>query len=244
MPGARDYSEAEIETVRKSFSGRYKLRDRCYFELALATGLRVSEVISIRVGQVHVNGKVPESLSIARANMKGGKIQKVKPKPAGHADTCHCEPCELASGVLKPRGPVSDGRTVPLAKNVHPHIIVWLTRLAEMLGCPSLYDLPAMTPLYCSRVRCKDGTRRAISRETAWRITKGIALENDFKRGISCHSTRKTLARRAEQLFKDPRKVQKILGHKSLASTEHYLQSIHEQELWNELLVSIDSKAA
>jgi hypothetical protein len=35
MAGMRDYSDEEIDLVRKSFSGRYALRDRCYFEMAL-----------------------------------------------------------------------------------------------------------------------------------------------------------------------------------------------------------------
>ena len=47
MAGMRDYSNAEIDLVRKSFSGRYALRDRCYFEMALQMALRVSEMLSL-----------------------------------------------------------------------------------------------------------------------------------------------------------------------------------------------------
>jgi hypothetical protein len=35
MAGMRDYSDQEIDLVRKSFSGRFALRDRAYFEMAL-----------------------------------------------------------------------------------------------------------------------------------------------------------------------------------------------------------------
>jgi hypothetical protein len=35
MSGMRDYTDEELEVVRKSFGGRYALRDRCYFEMAL-----------------------------------------------------------------------------------------------------------------------------------------------------------------------------------------------------------------
>ena len=52
MAGMRDYTDQELELVRKSFGGRYMLRDRCYFEMALQMGLRVSEMLSITVGQV------------------------------------------------------------------------------------------------------------------------------------------------------------------------------------------------
>ena len=31
MAGMRDYTDDELELVRKNFSGRYALRDRCYF---------------------------------------------------------------------------------------------------------------------------------------------------------------------------------------------------------------------
>jgi hypothetical protein len=38
MAGMRDYSGMEIDLVRKSFGGRYALRDRCYFEMPLQAG--------------------------------------------------------------------------------------------------------------------------------------------------------------------------------------------------------------
>src|SRR5262245_50183450 len=47
MAGMRYYTDNELELVRKSFSGRYALRDRCYFEMSLQMGLRVSEMLSI-----------------------------------------------------------------------------------------------------------------------------------------------------------------------------------------------------
>jgi hypothetical protein len=94
MAGMRDYSDEEIIVVRKSFSGRYALRDRCYFEMALQTGLRVSEMLSIRAGQVWQYGKVTDELSIERKYMKGGKPSQAKEKPASHEDNCPCNLCK------------------------------------------------------------------------------------------------------------------------------------------------------
>jgi hypothetical protein len=128
MAGMRDYSDEEIDLVRKSFSGRYALRDRCYFEMALQMGLRVSEMLSITVGQVYQYGKVVDKVSVERQHMKGGK--------AGKASGC----------------------TIPLFPETHPHILAWLTCLAAMLKV-ELKDLPSETPLFCSRVRNKDGSR-------------------------------------------------------------------------------------
>jgi site-specific recombinase XerD len=83
-----------------------------------------------------------------------------------------------------------------------------------------------------SRVRNKDGSRRAIARETAWRLIKAIARENAFQGKIGTHSSRKTLARKAMQWSNDIRIVQKLLGHRSLASTEAYLKSLTDREVW------------
>jgi hypothetical protein len=52
MAGMQDYSNAEIDLVRKSFHGRYALRDHCFFEMALQMGIRVSEMLSLTVGHV------------------------------------------------------------------------------------------------------------------------------------------------------------------------------------------------
>jgi site-specific recombinase XerD len=201
MAGMRNYTEDEIALVRQSFSGRYALRDRCYFEMALQMGLRVSEMLSITGGQVYQYGKVTDEVSIERKHMKGGKAGK------------------------------ASGRTIPLFPETHPHILAWLQRLAAMLKV-DLKDLEPSTPLFMSRVRNKDGSRRAIARETAWRIIKGIARENEFSGKVGTHSTRKTLARKVYTWSNDIRVVQRILGHKSLQSTEAYLKSLTDREVW------------
>jgi site-specific recombinase XerD len=201
MAGMRDYSDQEIELVRKSFSGRFALRDRCYFEMALQMGLRVSEMLSITVGQVYQYGKVMGEVSIERRHMKGGRAGK------------------------------ASGRTIPLFPETHPHILAWLQRLAAMLKV-ELKDLDPSTPLFMSRVRNKDSSRRAIARETAWRIIKGIARDNEFSGKVGTHSTRKTLARRVYAWANDIRVVQRLLGHKSLQSTEAYLKSLTDREVW------------
>jgi integrase len=232
MPGMRNYTEEEIELVRKSFSGRYRLRDRCYFELALELGLRVSEMLSLTVGQVYQAGKVVNEVSIERKHMKGGKAPKPQEKPEGHKGTCPCNLCKP-----KRKGPTASGRTLPLFEETKPHVLAWLRRMAEMLHLKDVQEIDPKTPLFLSRVHTKDGRFRAICRETAWRIIKTIARENDLS-GIATHSTRKTLAQRGYEHAKaagveEPmRFVQKLLGHKSISSTEHYVQSLTTQQAW------------
>ena len=202
MAGMRDYSDDELELVRKSFGGRYALRDRCYFEMALQMGLRVSEMLSLTVGQVSQYGKVVDEVSIKRKQMKGGKAVR------------------------------ASGRTIPLFPETHPHILAWLVRLAGMLKVNDPKAIDPTTPLFLSRVRSKDGSPRAIARETAWRIIKAIARENELSGKVGTHSTRKTLARKVYTWSNDIRVVQRILGHRSLASTEAYLKSLTDREVW------------
>jgi site-specific recombinase XerD len=183
MAGMRDYTDQELDLVRESFGGRYMLRDRAYFEMSLQLGLRVSEMLSITVGQVYQYGRVVDEVSIDRKHMKGGK-----------------------TGMLRVRDPK---------------------------------DIDPSTPLFMSRVRNKDGSRRAIARETAWRLIKAIARENELPGRIGTHSSCKTLARKAMQWSNDIRVVQKLLGHRSLASTEAYLKSLTDREVWGAFQAAI-----
>jgi hypothetical protein len=115
MAGMRDYTDAELELVRTSFSGRYALWDRCYFEMALQMGLRVSEMLSLTVRQVYQYGKVVDEVSIDRKHMKGGKAGK------------------------------ASGRTIPLFPETHPHILAWLQRMAAMLKVKDVKALDPST---------------------------------------------------------------------------------------------------
>jgi site-specific recombinase XerD len=209
MAGMRDYSDAEIDLVRKSFGGRYALRDRCYFEMALQMGLRVSEMLSLTVGQVFQYTQVVDEVSIERKHMKGGKAGKAA------------------------------GRTLPMFAPTKPHILSWLQCMAGLLKVKDPKDIDPSIPLFMSRVRNKDGSRRAISREQAWRMIKGIARENELPGAVGTHSTRKTLARKAMAWSNDIRVVQKLLGHRSLSSTEAYLKSLTDREVWTAFQAAI-----
>jgi site-specific recombinase XerD len=93
-------------------------------------------------------------------------------------------------------------------------------------------EIDYSTPLFMSRVRNQDRSRRVIAQETAWHIIKAIAGDNEFSGKVGTHSTRKTLARKVFTWSKDIRVVQRILGHKSLQSTEAYLKSLTDREVW------------
>lgn len=125
----------------------------------------------------------------------------------------------------------ASGRTIPLFDTTHPYILAWLVRLAAMLHVQDLKALDPATSLFLSRVRNKDGSPRAIARGTAWRIIKAIGRANELSGKVGTHS-RKTLARKVYTWSNDIRVVQRILGHRSLASTEAYLKSLTDREVW------------
>jgi hypothetical protein len=81
MAGMRDDPDAELDLVRKSFSRRYALRNRCFFEMALQIDLRVSEMLSLTVGQVYQYGKVVDEVSIERKHCKAARPAKLAVAP-------------------------------------------------------------------------------------------------------------------------------------------------------------------
>jgi len=146
----------------------------------------------------------------------------------------------LRAGIRRGKGREShSGRTIPIFAPTKPHILAWLQRMATMLNAKDVQALDPSTPLFLSRVRNKDGSRRAIGRETAWRIVKGVAREHELRGRVGTHSTRKTLARKAMQWSNDSRLVERILGHKSLQSTECYLRSLTDREVWSAFATTI-----
>lgn len=63
----RALTDAEIVRVM----AQLKPRDRCFFVLGLRTGFRVSELLSLRLGDVWQGGQVPAAVAVARRAMKG-----------------------------------------------------------------------------------------------------------------------------------------------------------------------------
>jgi site-specific recombinase XerD len=169
--------------------------------MSLQMGLHVSELLSLTVGQVYQYGQAVDDVSIERKNMKGGK--------AGQAG----------------------GRTIPLFPKTHRHFLAWLQRMAAMLYVKDPASIDPTIPLFFSRVHNQDGSPRAIVWETArWNI-KAIARGNELSGKVGTHCIRKTLARNVSTRANDIRVVQRILGHRSLASTIAYLKSLTDREV-------------
>jgi site-specific recombinase XerD len=72
MKGCRPLSKDEVEQVLQSFSGVYAKRNRALFILGVKAGFRISELLSLRVGDVRAkHGTVLDRVTVARRYMKG-----------------------------------------------------------------------------------------------------------------------------------------------------------------------------
>jgi integrase len=60
MKGCRPLSEAEVTLLRQSFGGRYARRDQALFLVGVKSGFRISELLSLRVGDVWRGQQVVE----------------------------------------------------------------------------------------------------------------------------------------------------------------------------------------
>ena len=71
MKGSRPLTNAEITAATESFQGRYATRNRALFVLGINTGLRISEMLSVRLADaLDPDGSVSSWLRVARRNMK------------------------------------------------------------------------------------------------------------------------------------------------------------------------------
>lgn len=71
MKGCRPLTEAEVALVQASFGGRYAVRDRALFLLGVKSGFRISELLSLRLGDVFQHGHVVDRVTVPRRYMKG-----------------------------------------------------------------------------------------------------------------------------------------------------------------------------
>lgn len=75
MPGCRPLTRQEIGQALHTFSGSpVQMRNRCLLLMGLYTGFRISELLSLRVGDVIQEGRVLSRVRVERRNMKG-KLQ-------------------------------------------------------------------------------------------------------------------------------------------------------------------------
>jgi integrase len=103
VKGCRPLSDEEVGLMARSFGGTFAERHKALFVVEHRTGFRMSELVSLRVGDVLQHGRLVDELSVQRRHMKGGKAGK------------------------------TSGRTLKLHPDARAALSVWLEGLATML---------------------------------------------------------------------------------------------------------------
>ena len=79
MKGTRPLDNNEIRLVSACFDGTYEVRNRGLFMLGVSTGGRISELLSLQIGDVWQNGKPVTDLLYDRSIVKGGEVSRAVP---------------------------------------------------------------------------------------------------------------------------------------------------------------------
>jgi site-specific recombinase XerD len=77
MKGCRALKSKEVKLISNSFYGTYERRNRALFLLGCKTGLRISELLSLKIKDVCQNGRIKTEIEIRRANTKGRKSSRI-----------------------------------------------------------------------------------------------------------------------------------------------------------------------
>lgn len=70
MKGSRPLSDQEVTIASQSFSGKDATRNKALFLLGVRTGFRVSELLSLQVGDVYHQDRVADRVTVQRRHME------------------------------------------------------------------------------------------------------------------------------------------------------------------------------
>ena len=79
MKGTRPLDNDEIRRVSTCFTGTFQIRNRGLFMLGVSTGGRISELLSLTIGDVYQNGSAVTDLLFEKSIVKGGEVSRAVP---------------------------------------------------------------------------------------------------------------------------------------------------------------------
>ena len=79
MKGTRPLDNDEIRSVSTCFTGTFATRNRGLFMLGVSTGGRISELLSLTIGDVYQNKKPVTDLLFEKSIVKGGEVSRAVP---------------------------------------------------------------------------------------------------------------------------------------------------------------------
>lgn len=77
--GCRPLKDWEYEAIIACLRGKYALRDAALIEFGIRTGFRLSEILSLRVGDVFHNGRIVDVVTVKKCWMKGRRGSRTMP---------------------------------------------------------------------------------------------------------------------------------------------------------------------
>ena len=79
MKGTRPLDNNEIRLVSACFTGTFEVRNRSLFLLGVSTGGRISELLSLTIGDVWQNRAAVTDLLYDKSIVKGGEVSRAVP---------------------------------------------------------------------------------------------------------------------------------------------------------------------
>ena len=79
MKGTRPLDNDEIRRVSGCFTGTFEVRNRGLFMLGVSTGGRISELLSLTIGDVYQNRRAVTDLLFEKSIVKGGEVSRAVP---------------------------------------------------------------------------------------------------------------------------------------------------------------------
>ena len=79
MKGTRPLDNNEIRLVSACFDGSFEIRNRGLFMIGVSTGGRISELLSLQIGDVYQNKRPVTDLLFDKSVVKGGEVSRAVP---------------------------------------------------------------------------------------------------------------------------------------------------------------------
>ena len=69
MNGCRPLTDNEVQVISRSFGGTFGTRNKALFVVGYRTGFRISELLSLLLGDVQQHGQVLDHFTVQRKHM-------------------------------------------------------------------------------------------------------------------------------------------------------------------------------
>jgi integrase len=201
----------QIETIKKILR-QQNLRDYCLFVLGINSGLRISDLLLLRIKDVWDKGKIKD-----RIRLREMKTNKLKDFPISNSAKA------ALREYLKTR----------TARSCRPCSSSFVARAGTSSALHSLLAIKDYEPLFISR----KGSGFLL-RQRAYRILNDIARSVGIKEKIGTHTLRKTFGYHAYNNGYDITLIQKLFNHSSPSITLRYIGITQEQ--MDEVYLSLD----